>query len=424
MKILLISLNKESKYMRVLPLGLFSIAQSAIDAGHSVHILELLDAKDIISSIKEAINSVKPDIIGISIRNIDNQDMENTEFFYSRDKVIIKEIKKYFKSFVVLGGAGYSIYPYIILEDTCADFGIQGEGEKVFPLLLERLSQGKPVDNIPQLYINNKPQVINKYMKTSLDEFELPDLDIMSQCLEKNVNDLWFPVQTRRGCPLNCSYCSTALIEGKMIRKRKPIKVVQWLKSLTDYGIRNFYFVDNTFNMPNSYALELCKHIIDTKLNINWRCIIYPYKLNRELCASMAKAGCSEVSLGIESGNDEILKDMNKLYRKADVVEASDNLRSQGIKRTGFLMLGGPKETIESVNESLNFVDSLQLDALKITIGIRIYPHTKLAEQAVNSGIINKNDNLLTPKFYLNPFIKDDIKKIVEEFKREHAYCV
>lgn len=410
--------------MRVLPLGLFCIAQSAIEAGHSVHILELLDAKDIISSIKEEINSVNPDIIGISIRNIDNQDMENTEFFYSRDKFIIKEIKKYFKSFVVLGGAGYSIFPDIILEDTSADFGIQGEGEKVFPLLLERLSQGKPVDNIPQLYINNKTQVINKYMKTSLDEFELPAPDMMFQFLEKKVSDLWFPVQTRRGCPLNCSYCSTALIEGRMIRKRKPIKVVQWLKSLTDYGIKNFYFVDNTFNMPNSYALELCKHIIDAKLNINWRCIIYPYKLNRELCASMAKAGCSEVSLGIESGNDEILEDMNKLYRKADIVEASDNLRSQGIKRTGFLMLGGPKETIESVNENLDFIDSLQLDALKITIGIRIYPHTKLAEQAVSSGIINKNDSLLTPKFYLNPLIKDDVKKIIEKFKREHAYCI
>jgi hypothetical protein len=138
MKILLVSLNKESIYMRVLPLGLFCIAQSAINAGHSVHIIDLIDVGDVVCSIIDTINNFKPDVIGISIRNIDNQDMENTEFFYNRDKYIIREIKKYFKAVVVLGGAGYSIYPDIILKDTGADFGIQGEGGKSFFVVIRK----------------------------------------------------------------------------------------------------------------------------------------------------------------------------------------------------------------------------------------------------------------------------------------------
>ena len=424
MKVLFISLNRESINMRVVPLGLACVAQSAIDAGHSVRILDLLEVDNISNSVKAEIYDFDPDIIGLSIRNIDNQDMKNTEFYYKKDRKIIKEIKNYSKSIVVLGGAGYSIYPDIILKDTGADFGIQGEGEKIFPLLLEKLSHNNPLNNIPQLYFNNGHQGKTKYIKTNLDKFPLPSPKLFWQFSEKHFDDLWIPVQTRRGCPLSCSYCSTALIEGKIIRKRDPLKIVKWLKELEDYGINNFYFVDNTFNIPESYALELCKAIIDAKLKIKWRCIIYPYKLSEKLCNAVAKTGCCEVSLGFESVNDVVLKGMNKLYCKTDIEEASKNLKKYGIKRVGFLMLGAPFDNVDSIKESLDFADSLELDALKITTGIRIYPYTKLAEQALIDGIINKNDNLLTPRFYISTSLKNNICEIITEFKSQHPYCI
>ena len=88
----------------------------------------------------------------------------------------------------------------------------------------------------------------------------------------------------------------------------------------------------------------------------------------------MARAGCAEVSVGFESGSELVLSSMNKRFKPEDVMRACKLLSENGIRRMGFLMLGGPGETKESVLASLAFADSLELDALKITVGIRIYP--------------------------------------------------
>ena len=186
------------------------------------------------------------------------------------------------------------------------------------------------------------------------------------------------PVQTRRGCPMRCSYCSTGAIEGRALRKRSPEKVTAWLTKLAGLGLRHYYFVDNTFNLPPSYAKALCAEIIRTELDIVWRAIVYPVRIDDELVRIMSEAGCKEVSVGFESGSELILHGMNKRFRPEDVRSASETIGKHGIRRTGFLMLGGPGETRESALESLTFADSLGLELMKVTVGIRIYPYTEL----------------------------------------------
>jgi len=107
------------------------------------------------------------------------------------------------------------------------------------------------------------------------------------------------PVQTRRGCPLGCSYCSSGTIEGLPIRRRSPEVVVQWMARCRKAGIRQFYFVDNTFNLPVSYAREICRKLIDHDLDIKWWSIIYPKEVDEELVGLMARSGCEHVSLGL-----------------------------------------------------------------------------------------------------------------------------
>jgi radical SAM superfamily enzyme YgiQ (UPF0313 family) len=121
----------------------------------------------------------------------------------------------------------------------------------------------------------------------------------------------------------------------------------------------------------------------------------------------MALAGCREVSLGFESGSDAMLQHFNKRFTTADVRKTSDWLAEYGIRRLGFLMLGGPGETKETVLESLAFADSLHPDALKVTAGIRIYPDTRLAEIARSEGVFDPNDTLLTPAFYIRKELQD-----------------
>jgi radical SAM superfamily enzyme YgiQ (UPF0313 family) len=164
--------------------------------------------------------------------------------------------------------------------------------------------------------------------------------------------------------------------------------------------------------------------IAEKKLDMVWRCIIYPGKIDRDLVKDMARAGCTEVSLGFESGSERILKLMNKRFVPEDIRRASDMLADCGIHQMGFLLLGGPGETKESVEESLKFADSLRVNAMKVTAGLRIYPHTGLAKIALNEGKISPDDNLLFPRFYIVSELQDWLCEIVGHWMGERPHWV
>jgi radical SAM superfamily enzyme YgiQ (UPF0313 family) len=215
---------------------------------------------------------------------------------------------------------------------------------------------------------------------------------------------------------LRCSYCSTELIEGRGIRRHSPEAIVQWIARWRKEGIHQFYFVDNTFNLPASYAKEICRQLIREDLKIRWWSILYPKHVDEELVGLMAEAGCEQVSVGFESGSEQVLKNMNKKFNPREVREISERLSEHGIRQMGFLLLGSPGETRESVKESLFFADSLKLDALKISVGVRIYPHTSLAEGAIRDGMILSHDDLLFPRFYLAKGLESWVSEILRNW--------
>lgn len=382
------------------------IAVAVQKAGHEVKLIDLMTEDDCQSAISEAIDSFDPEIIGISVRNVDDQNMENSRFLLDQVKKVVDCCRNLSHVPIVLGGAGYSIFPESILDYLKADMGIQGEGESSFPILLDRLSRGEPLSDVPGLYLRGMGRQGKRIFEKNLDQFLLPGAGLSSLSIPDK-KELWVPLQTRRGCPMACSYCSTAIIEGSSIRKRQPDLIIEEIAAYVRAGFEQFYFVDNTFNIPENYAKEICRKIIESGLALSWRCIIYPRKIDEELVHLMAKAGCIEVSLGFESGSERILGKLNKKYSLAEVRATSELFKEAGIKRMGFLLLGGPGETKESVLESLDFADSLNLDSLKITIGIRIYPDTTLAGTASDEGLIPPDDNLLFPRFYVVPGLRD-----------------
>lgn len=284
--------------------------------------------------------------------------------------------------------------------------GIQGEGESAFIELLKRLQMGEKLDGLPGLYRSGSVESVPRAFIKDLDALPLPDPHFLAKTLADAV-DAPVPVQSRRGCPLACSYCSTPTIEGCSVRRRSPEAVVEWVAGWVAEGFRRFYFVDNTFNLPPAYAARLCSKIIDSGLNISWRCILFPGGVTPELIELMAKAGCNEVSLGFESGSTRILRSMHKQFDVDEVRRASKLLRLHHIRSMGFLMLGGPGETRNSAAESFDFADSLELDALKVSIGIRIYPHTDVAKAATQEGLISSEQDLLFPRFYIAAGLED-----------------
>jgi radical SAM superfamily enzyme YgiQ (UPF0313 family) len=215
---------------------------------------------------------------------------------------------------------------------------------------------------------------------------------------------------------MRCSYCSTAAIEGCGIRSRSPEAVVRWLRKARDAGFTRFFFTDNTFNLPPSYAKKLCREIIAADLGVSWTSIVYPSRVDDELVGLMAEAGAVEVSLGFESGAPAILHAMNKRFTLEEVRRVSEAFGSAGIRRMGFLMLGGPGETLDTAQASIEFADSLNLEMVKLIVGIRIYPETALAHRAVDEGLIDPEDDLLAPRFYVAPQLERRLTEIAEQW--------
>jgi radical SAM superfamily enzyme YgiQ (UPF0313 family) len=424
MKVLLISANTEQINMPTLPLGLACVAASTRKAGHEVAYLDLMAKEDAQAVIRETMEGFRPDVIGISVRNIDDQDMENPDFLLEPVKKVVATCRSLSEVPIVLGGAGYSMYPQSALEYLGADMGIQGEGEKSFALLLERIERGGDLSATPGLYLPGSGLQTERGLAKNLDEFPFPEDHLWSSSSITEDVEFWLPFQTRRGCPLNCSYCSTATIEGNVLRKRTPSLVVKEIYRQFMKGFSRFYFVDNTFNLPLSYATELCQLLVQEGMDITWRSILYPWKIDEELVKLMARAGCKEVALGFESGFEPVLQGLNKQFNPEGVRRISQILADYGIHRMGFLLLGGPGETRESVEQSLIFADSLNLEMVKVTTGIRIYPHTALARIAVEEGFISAEDDLLRPRFYLAKDLEEWMPERVKSWMAERPNWV
>jgi radical SAM superfamily enzyme YgiQ (UPF0313 family) len=420
MKVLLISANTETTNMPTLPLGLACVAAATRQAGHDAVLINLMFEGDTQSAIRDSIRKLCPGVIGVSVRNIDDQNMERPQFLLAPIRQVVANCRSLSSAPIVLGGAGYSIFPESALRYLDADMGIWGEGEAVFPALLERIANRAQVSDLPGICLPGRAPE-SRSSRGHLDDLPLPDPELWIPSVADR-RELWVPVQSRRGCPMDCSFCSTSLIEGRSIRRRSPDRVVRWLADLSETGSRNFSFVDNTFNLPPSYAKELCRKIIQAGLDINLWCIIYPKWIDPELVELMRRAGCSQISLGFESGSDRMLRSFNKRFNKEEVRAVSKMFQEAGMERRGFLLLGGPGETKDTVEESLSFADSLNLDALKITIGLRIYPKTPLATIALAEGVIRPGEDLLAPRFYLASELREWLPERIAAYSTSHPW--
>jgi radical SAM superfamily enzyme YgiQ (UPF0313 family) len=423
MRVLLISVITENLYMTVLPLGPAYVAAAAANAGHDVKMLNLSSGSDNFQEILEKeIREFDPRVIGISLRNVDDQTMKNTVFLLQPVKETVDICRVLSPAPIVLGGAGYSIFPISALSYVGADMGIQGEGETAFVLLLDQLEKGHKPSKVPGLYLAGEGLQEKPAFPGKLDDraMPLPNTHMVIPSPPPG-QPVWMPVQTRRGCPMDCSYCSTASIEGRRLRKHSPQQVVENISRFVEAGIKHFFFVDNTFNFPPSYAEAICDRLVSEKLNIKSRCIVYPSNIEQQLVQKMAKAGFREVSLGFETGSDDLLRKFNKRFSTQEVRRIARLFKEEHIFQMGFLMLGGPGETRETIYQSLAFADELNLDLVKVSVGIRIYPHTRLADTAIAEGKIDSHDTLLFPRFYIVDELRDWLYETVEQWAKNRS---
>ena len=168
MRALLISANTEQLQMPVLPMGLACVAAAAEHAGHEVKLLNLMTKDDFQElKLENSFLGFQPEIVGVSVRNIDDQNMNSPKFLLEAVKNVVTACRRYTSAPIVLGGAGYSMYPQSALAYLGADMGIKGEGESAFVMLLDRLSRKEDLGGVPNLVLagsglENKTEVLKK----------------------------------------------------------------------------------------------------------------------------------------------------------------------------------------------------------------------------------------------------------------------
>jgi radical SAM superfamily enzyme YgiQ (UPF0313 family) len=402
MKILFISVNNEHEPYPVAPLGAAYVASILKNRGHEVRLLDLCFVKDDLEAIKTSLHQFKPELIGISLRNIDNLTYNRSVFYLPRIRSVVDAIKNNSSARIIIGGSGYSIFPEEILRYLDLETGVAGEGENALLSLVDAISSNSAFNDIPNVCtLKNGEFRMNPVQHNHAGC--LPDRSLLDN---KKYLDLggMANIQSKRGCPFHCSYCTYPAIEGKKLRLREPGDVADELDEMYNrFGIDYVFFVDDIFNYPEDHAVGICEEIIRRDLQVDWTCFATSLEMTEELARLMKGAGCKGVEFGSDAVTEVTLKGLGKQFAADDIAHATEACRKADLPNAHYLIIGGPGEDDGTLEDAFRFFDRISPTAVIALAGIRVYPGTLLHKRSIDDGVVDKGDNLLEPAFYLSP---------------------
>jgi radical SAM superfamily enzyme YgiQ (UPF0313 family) len=207
-------------------------------------------------------------------------------------------------------------------------------------------------------------------------------------------------LQSKRGCPFRCVYCTYPYIEGRRIRPFDPAEVAKTALRLQKAGARYLFMADATFNTDIDHSLAVAEAMARAGVSIPWGAFFAPMRHPEGYFRRMAAAGLTHVEFGTESLSAPVLAAYKKPFTPPDVFAAHEAALEAGLHVAHYFLLGGPGETGETVAETLSGARELSQTVLFFFCGMRIYPHTPLAALAEAEGVISPGQDLLSPVFY------------------------
>jgi radical SAM superfamily enzyme YgiQ (UPF0313 family) len=433
MKVLIISSNT----LPFSPSGPAYVAGAALNAGHRVEVFDCLFAKDVLRELDEHLTRFNPDVIGISIRLVTGDLVDESAEFNARRfdvrpdvKELVDRIKQSSSAQIVLGGPGFNYYGRDWLEYLDLDYGIRGEAEFAFPLYLERLAEGGDTYSVPGcIYrkdgrIHKVPrELIEDLDATALPAYQLFDLD---QYVEHNISAAIF---TKRGCAFGCTFCPYRSLEGARYRLKSPMRVVDEIKHIQKAKKpKRFSFCDNSFNVPKKHAEAICQELIDRKLGIRWVTgALKPLGVTEDFCRLLKEAGCEYVNLAVETASEKMLKKTGRGYKPERIKQALSSLIKSDIPLGISLMFGAPGETPETIAETLDFIDSFQMPLETwVTVGICLWTHhQKVLNDARAEGQLKDDRELFDGAYYMSPELpRDYMLDLIESLGTRENYTV
>lgn len=376
MKVLLVNPWSLKKFnVIVIPnISLGYLAASLMKEGHEVEIFDCVRDRVDVEAFENYIKDRKYDLIGFSLFTT----------YVGAVKKYTEAIKKHHPdTFTTCGGPHAVLEPVETLEIlTCIDFSFRGEAEhgvcqlaklietEKDPLTSDKL---KNVDNLVWRGFDGKVVCNPRVMIDDLDSLPYPPWEIMSPnnyplapigvfSKRKRVA----PIIATRGCPYPCTFCAAGKMSGKKMRSRSVENILEEIRLLVnEHGVEEINILDDNFTLQHKLVEDFCHGLIDNDIKINWSCPngVRLDTLDEELLKLMERAGCYSFGVGIEWGTAKMLKVTKKCVSLETIREKTDLIkRVTKIKVTGFFMLGHPEETIEEVEETINFACSLNID--------------------------------------------------------------
>lgn len=335
-----------------------------------------------INKLIRDISSYKPLVIGYSVMSI------SLPLFYR----ITKEIKKHFPEIIIVAGGPHITSDPAIVFEMGIDYGFVGQSEKSFPLFMEKIKQ----NNFDFGDVNGI--VINKTRRTDKPAFYdvsqtdvIPDYSLYDLSKYQNIfyGRRWFTMITTSGCAYNCTFCKDP---GKNKYKEYPLDLIKkQLKILVlDNNLKWISFVDDSFTYNRNRIIDLCNWILEEKLVFKWTCCTRADVLDQELIILMRKAGLHYAILGVEAGNEEIRKGINKNISSSLYVEIIKVLREEGARVLCSYVLGNPNESYKQIQETIKFSKKLKANYAQY-YNMTALPQSPIFQYGLKEKVFSEN---------------------------------
>lgn len=405
MKILLIATNQADRFMdrmvvRPLPVGLACLAAGIDETRHDLKVLDLMFSEDPSADVANVVRGFRPEVVGLSIRNLDNQSSLNPVWHLPGVKAVVEEVRANSDAVVVCGGPAFSILPAECLGFVGADLGIAGDGVDSFTMLVDRLEAEEDHRSVPGIVYRHDGGVVVTEGRFTADFRRSPRLDLLDM-RRYDGSGFGVGVVTK----LARAYYQTADSEpfpGRGWRVRPPDEVAEEIRGLTnDFGISKVFFIDSGFNIPHASAEALCEAVIGSGLNIRWNTYLRPGECGPQLTGLMKRSGCSLALLADPAGESNLADRLDAVGFLADDCRAAD------LPFALNLSFGEPGETETSVGRKIDFLRDKAPAFASLRVGTRVLPNTSLSETAIDEGLIQTQSDLLKPTFYLASEVQD-----------------
>ncbi|WP_299978922.1 radical SAM protein [Desulfobacula sp.] len=360
----------------IVPIGLYYIGALLIENSFETKIINLADIKgDPVKAFKKLVTTEQPDVIGFSVINPNRWNaMECAK--------AAKQIKPDIT--IVFGGpAPTFLARHLLTACPDIDFIVTGEGEITFLELVTELNNriDGSFKNINGLIFKKNDGIVQTAPRQpikALDTLVHPSKYFIYQHLAMS-----------RGCPGKCTFCGSPKFWGNQkLRLHSPEWFADEVESLVKKGVTHFYISDDTFTMDKQRVIDFCNHIISRKLVITWNAISRVDTIDKDILFSMRKAGCIQLSFGVESGSEKIRRVLGKPIKREKIIEAFSLTASYGILPRAYFIYGSPGETDQTLQESIDLLNTITpLSAIFYLLVI--FPGTYLYQKAVDQQLIS-----------------------------------